>query len=188
MTSHLLSKSLKYKIAGRLFQEGGDFLLQENGDKFLIEYQTTLTSVQKSLRYTVYNFGSAYICYGDHPLYGNHPCYGPLGHLSKLLKYTVYVTHAPITKSLTYKLTNSLLQENGDLLLQENGDRITIEYLTTYGLFTKSLKYYIYRTNSLAKSLVYHVITPNWNPELREHSDWSEESKSNSVWLNQVKP
>ena len=206
------TKSLTYKITDFLLQENGDFLLQENGDKIILETPTTEKSKTKSLKYCVYVSGSPRVCYGDHPAYGDHVCYGPVNNISKALKYTVQTTKTAITKdltysirffveaithdlkytilttpsaiqkSLTYKKADFLLQENGDYLLQENGDRLIIEYSTTEKLITKSLKYTINILGTISIGLTYRIITPNWDPESKQHTNWDPESKVHTDW------
>lgn len=206
-----LTKSLTYKLENYLLQENGDFLLQENSDYLIIENPTTFNSLTKSLKYCNIVYGSPRVCYGDNPEYGSHPCYGPINNHSKTLKYTVLTTPTALTKSLTYsirfatenitkqlvykvrakhlltktltyKIEDYLLLEDGDFILQENGDKIIIEYPTTQTKYQKQLKYTLLTRPLTSLKLTYEIYYHGWSPEPSINSDWEKEPQINSSW------
>lgn len=145
-----------------LLKEDADFLLQESGDKIILDSNTLVTNT-KSLRYSIKVSTK----------------------VTKALKYSVNLGSTAITKSGKYCIlttpknglaTQYLLKEDGDFLLQENGDKIIIDALTrnqkplTYKIYfycvkQKSLKYTVLTSTSTTKSLKYSVVAAKLNTE-----------------------
>jgi hypothetical protein len=194
-----------------LLQETGNFLLQENNDKIIIDGATS-EKADKSLRYCIFNQLST----------------------DKDLKYTLF-NQPSISKSLRYCIittpkyyeTGYLLQESGSYILQENNDKLIIDFADnntktlTYKLYqskllTTSLKYCIIETKdkidesltyrvrtktlvseslkycldlnetTLTLSLGYEIFSHSWEPMPEINSSWEKEAEVNSGWTKKM--